>query len=244
LRLEHFGNAMHVVEDFYAHSNFVELAVLDLGGARTPMAGWYAGTRDPVRDVRGRIRLTTGVFLARDTVVSLEKLLIGSLEGHPPMPGDPKMASALRRVLVRRLLGDTALTLYDRAMAGWEATGIPALGRRLVDLTGAPAARQLLEQQIERPLRALSAGCCARSRRRRPASRSPSRRSSASTEPAAGHRGLASRSLRRPPRPYHPLPGCWPCRPSATSGRPASGCGRAVRRPTTALCCSSTPRTR
>jgi hypothetical protein len=44
LRLEHFGNAMHVVEDFYAHSNFVELAVLDRGGRATP---WPGGTPGP-----------------------------------------------------------------------------------------------------------------------------------------------------------------------------------------------------
>jgi hypothetical protein len=157
-RLEHFGNAMHVVEDFYAHSNFVELAILQLGGRADPMAGWYAGSRDPVRDTRGRIRLTTGVFLSRDTVVSLEKLLIGTIEGQPSMPGEPNLSTSLRRVLIRRLLSQTALDVYDRATATLERTRLPALGRRIIDLSGVPALKALLERQVEQPLRAAVAG--------------------------------------------------------------------------------------
>jgi hypothetical protein len=153
LRLEHFGNAMHVVEDFYAHSNFVELAILALGGSTDPKAGWYAGGRTPVRDVKDRIRLTTGVFLSADTVSSLQKLLLAALEGTPDLPGAPTAPDALRRVLIRRLLGTTALSAYDAVMAAWAATGVPALQRRLADLAGIPALKERLEREVERPLR-------------------------------------------------------------------------------------------
>lgn len=153
VRLEHFGNAMHTVEDFYAHSNFVELAVLGLGGRTDPGAGLCADRRTPVRDVKGRIRLTTGVVFPADTVSSLHKLLIDIIEGRPPMPGSGDTSVALRRVLVRRLLGGTALALYDRAVRAWEQTGVPAAGRRLADLVGIPLLREAIERQVERPLR-------------------------------------------------------------------------------------------
>jgi hypothetical protein len=47
---EHLGAALHTVEDLFAHSNFVELAILALGGHADPMTGTIARTGEPIRD--------------------------------------------------------------------------------------------------------------------------------------------------------------------------------------------------
>ena len=62
LGLEHFGNAMHTVEDFYAHSNFVELGRCSLRGSGDPKTGYFRDdpSRAPIVDSLGRFRLTTG----------------------------------------------------------------------------------------------------------------------------------------------------------------------------------------
>jgi len=137
--LEHFGNALHTIEDFYAHSNFIELCLTQLTGFGDPMTGRWASNGQPVRDSLGRYRLTTGVFLLGDTLVSLEKLLITHYEGRTPGSEPSNMREKILRVLIRRLLGDVALTVYDQLMRAFEATGIPAIKR-------------VIEQQIERAL--------------------------------------------------------------------------------------------
>jgi hypothetical protein len=151
---ELFGNAMHTVEDFYAHSNFVDLAVVRLTGSDAPMTGVRKDNRAPVLDARGRLRLTTGVFLKHDTVVSLEKLLLGVIEGHPPLPGEPDVGAQLKRILIRRVLGAAALGVYDRALRAWQATGIPAGLDAIYQMSGLPRLREELERQVEKPLRA------------------------------------------------------------------------------------------
>jgi hypothetical protein len=155
---ELFGNAMHTVEDFYAHSNFVDLAVVRLFDAGAPMTGVRKDDGSPVRDARGRLRLTTGVFLTHDTFVSLEKTLIGVLEGHPPLPGEPDVRAQLKRIMIRRVLGDAALSVYDKALRAWQATGIPAGLDAIYQMTGLPRLREELERQVETPLRAAIVG--------------------------------------------------------------------------------------
>jgi putative peptidoglycan binding protein/heterokaryon incompatibility protein Het-C/D-alanyl-D-alanine carboxypeptidase-like protein len=149
---EHFGNAMHTVEDFYAHSNFVELGVVALGGAIDPMSGWEADGSS-VRDLKGRPRLTTGVFTTHDTVVSLQKALLATVEGHPPMPGEPDIGAEVRRVLIRRLLGETALGAHDAALRGWQQSGIPGAVAGVADRVGLTRLGAALTEQVEKPLR-------------------------------------------------------------------------------------------
>ncbi len=141
--LEHFGNAMHTVEDLFAHSNFIELGLLQLGAPVDPKTGQYADGTGPIPDGLGRPRLTTGVFRLEDTLVSVQKLLLLRLEG--PHPGQPpsNMNKKILRVLIGRLLGATARATYDRLMGAWESTRIPAL---------AAAAKRPLEELIMRPL--------------------------------------------------------------------------------------------
>jgi hypothetical protein len=110
LGYEHLGAALHTVEDLFAHSNFVELAIIALGGRAEPMTGTIAATGQPITDGHGRYRLTTGVFLPKDTASSISKLLLMHVEGVPSTAA----AASVKEVLIGRFLGPTALALYRR----------------------------------------------------------------------------------------------------------------------------------
>jgi hypothetical protein len=133
---EHLGAALHTVEDLFAHSNFVELAVLALGGHANPMTGTIAATGEPIHDGHGRYRLTTGVFLPLDTVSSISKILLTHVEGVPSTPA----AASIKEVLIGEFLGPAALAFYQRLFPR-HAQQPPG---RLV---------QALEEQLLTPLR-------------------------------------------------------------------------------------------
>jgi Heterokaryon incompatibility protein Het-C/Putative peptidoglycan binding domain len=107
---EHLGAALHTIEDLFAHSNFVEIAILALGGRAEPMTGTIAATGEPIRDLLGRYRLTTGVFLTKDSISSISKILLTHVEGVPSTPA----AASIKEVLIGRFLGPTALAVYRR----------------------------------------------------------------------------------------------------------------------------------
>lgn len=146
LGLEHLGNALHTVEDFYAHSNFIDLGYNLLRGS-DPLTGWDPDGR-PLRDSRGRFRLTTGIFPLIDTLHCLNKLFLHHLETRHGVRPSP-VSREVNRVLVRRLLGRTALGTYDRLMRLWESTGIPAATEPI---------QQALEDVILHPVRLAVAG--------------------------------------------------------------------------------------
>ena len=161
--LEHFGNAMHTVEDFYAHSNFIEIGLNTLNlsvkpaTAMTVLTGHREGSDQPLRDRFGRLRLITGVFLMKDTLFSLEKLLLKHIEGRPPGSPPTNVGHKVIRVLVRRLLGEEVLKFYDNLMRAWQATGIPAFVQDVINATGLPDIIRLIEEQIIYPLRKIVA---------------------------------------------------------------------------------------
>jgi len=107
---EYLGAGLHTIEDLFAHSNFVELSVLALGGRAAPMTGTVASTGEPIRDRLGRYRLTTGVFLPKDTISSVSKILLSHIEGVPRTPA----AASITDVLIGRFLGPTAQAIYRR----------------------------------------------------------------------------------------------------------------------------------
>jgi hypothetical protein len=153
LGLEHFGNAMHTVEDHYAHSNFIEIGLNHLTGRGDPRTGHIKDRNLPIRDSRGRYRLTTGIFRWNDTLVSLQKLLLHQIEGRPPGSPPSEMGNKVIRVLVGRLLGQGLLAQYDRIMEAWESTGIPEWARRIYGWTGLPDLQRSLEELVLAPLR-------------------------------------------------------------------------------------------
>ena len=133
LGYEHFGNAMHTVEDFFAHSNFVELALGENGQDVDPKTGIDARSRAPIRDRLGRLRLTTGVFLPRDTVVSLEKLFLYHLRA----PSSDK-AQRINEVLIGRLLGSGVASTYSWLVGLWKRTPVAWVQQKIEEAVFAP----------------------------------------------------------------------------------------------------------
>jgi len=139
--LEHVGNALHVIEDHFAHSNFVELALNLAGSREDPMTGTVAGG-GPILDVRGRLRLTTGVFLLEDTAHTASKFLLEQVERRDGPPVGPQ--DAVLRVMVRRVLGESALRMYNAVVPQWRA---------LMKVVGVTQLEETFEAKLMQPLR-------------------------------------------------------------------------------------------
>jgi hypothetical protein len=151
---ELFGNALHAVEDWYSHSNFVELGLRRFGWRGDPMTGHLPGRPgQPLFDSRCRPRLVTGVYLLGDTVVSLEELLLSQIRGPRPGQSPSVMSARIRRVLARRLLPPDAYVALLRLERAWIESGIPALGQAILNWTGLTDLQRAFQVQIERPLR-------------------------------------------------------------------------------------------
>ena len=129
--LEHFGNAMHTVEDFFAHSNFIELALNELDQRVDPLTGTSGGR--PITDRLGRWRLTTGVFLPNDTVVSLQKLFLHHLTVAPS-----EKAQRVNAVLIERLVGESLAKVYLTLMEAWNRTPIAFVQEKIQSVVFAP----------------------------------------------------------------------------------------------------------
>jgi len=62
--LRAFGSALHILEDFYAHSNYVELSLIKLG--YTQVLPWTSAA-----NCKHRLPLVTGMFGSTDVIASL-----------------------------------------------------------------------------------------------------------------------------------------------------------------------------
>lgn len=78
---EYYGSALHIMEDFFAHSNFVEIAL----NLSTQSVDTQGGVVESGADA-GRLRLSSGIFETLDTVVSMLKI-VASYMNKPPEPG-------------------------------------------------------------------------------------------------------------------------------------------------------------
>lgn len=101
--LIHFGAALHVLEDYYAHSNFVEIALIKSGAHKVwpwvQMAPEVESMTDGAAKAQ-KIPITTGYFSSADTMASLfakvgEILLMTadnpfiSADDNPSLPNTP-----------------------------------------------------------------------------------------------------------------------------------------------------------
>ncbi len=77
--LQHYGRAVHTTEDFFAHTNFVRIAVRLIDPAQPEP---YGGRVERGPDA-GRYRLTSGIFEPADTALSILHLLIGEVMKEP-----------------------------------------------------------------------------------------------------------------------------------------------------------------
>jgi hypothetical protein len=77
------GAALHVVEDYYSHSNFVELALIELGHPNVfPWAGTRINSTDPI--INGKFPIVTGMFGGSDTLVSVLDITGEHLQNAKP----------------------------------------------------------------------------------------------------------------------------------------------------------------
>jgi hypothetical protein len=93
--LEIYGRALHMVEDFFAHSNFVEIG-LKLQGRR---AKTYAGTVGS--GTNKSYRLATGIVEELDTVISFLKIIAFHMN-KPSPAGSLSTGDKIALIIVKR----------------------------------------------------------------------------------------------------------------------------------------------
>jgi hypothetical protein len=119
---EYFGSAMHVMEDFFAHTNFVEIALRRCGVMDIQPR---PGTEDPNRE-----QLIGGIFATSDTVVSILHLIGNQLQ-RPARPDQPLSSSDRILLILLRRQHPTLASAYEeycrldfaarRVIPGYEA---------------------------------------------------------------------------------------------------------------------------
>ncbi len=95
---EYYGRGLHILQDFFAHSNFVEIAI----NLRTQenREETFAGTVKEGQEER--YRLATGIFETIDTTISLLKLLINHLKKKSPPGQILSTSDKILIILLRR----------------------------------------------------------------------------------------------------------------------------------------------
>lgn len=99
--LRAFGSGLHILEDFFAHSNFVELSLIKLG--YSSVLPWTSEA-----DCRHRLPLVTGMFGGSDIIASLAAPLGKLLFSTDDKPFEPIKAGERyeRDQIIQILLGE------------------------------------------------------------------------------------------------------------------------------------------
>ncbi|MHB1355504.1 MAG: hypothetical protein ACYCZF_05970 [Anaerolineae bacterium] len=95
---QHYGRAMHITQDFFAHTNFVRIAT-NLLDPRQPEP--YGGRVTQGADA-GHSRLTSGIFNNADTVMSILHLLIEAITREPE-PGRITSGDRIIQMIVNHI---------------------------------------------------------------------------------------------------------------------------------------------
>ena len=145
--LEHMGNGLHTVEDLFAHSNFIEIAVGRLlgSGAITVSAEMQADLDqrkkaglDPVETLsgkteKGRPILTTGSYVAADTLVSLSEAVTSFFDEFDPFaPTNKERSQKTTELMLKRYEGTGQAGKVVGSMLQSMAANIPAKLREWV----------------------------------------------------------------------------------------------------------------
>lgn len=116
--MQHFGAALHAIEDLFAHSNYVEIAVDRLLRTDPTFLAGLAGAADrrvftyshsaavPTGAGQGTAQrpvLTTGTFTAPDTAISISSEVVGLLSRPLPDPATNAEQAAQDRMMVTLL---------------------------------------------------------------------------------------------------------------------------------------------
>lgn len=109
--LRRFGAALHVLEDFFAHTNFVELSLIKLGH---PVMAWTSPA-----DCKWRLPLVTGRFAGADVIASLAEpvaRLIAPAENWqftPSRAGELSDTDRMLLVLLNEHRDESLLRAYE-----------------------------------------------------------------------------------------------------------------------------------
>lgn len=123
------GNALHTLEDFFSHSNFVEVALVHAGAWVEPWVPARHGPRTPSHE----LPITTGKFGGLDTIASLSLgVAEGLLKESECIAGQP---SAMTEIILI-LLDDYGYTQTHAALAGLSSQ-FRAIERRYPELATA-----------------------------------------------------------------------------------------------------------
>ncbi|WP_296188394.1 HET-C-related protein [Pseudomonas sp. UBA1879] len=123
--LRAFGSALHVLEDFFAHSNFVELALIKNG--HSEVLPWTSPA-----ECEARLPLVTGMFGATDVLASVAgpmgKILfsLDDLTYRPIKPGDRSPREQMLLILLEEHENPSYLAHFQaflNARDGW--VGLP-----------------------------------------------------------------------------------------------------------------------
>ena len=106
----HLGAALHTIEDYFAHSNFVELSLIELGRTNVfPWAGTtIGGATNPV--LNGKFPIVTGSFGASDTAVSVLDVLGEHLQNEKPCTPGERGFGAKAALILLNDKGESKLT--------------------------------------------------------------------------------------------------------------------------------------
>ena len=106
------GAALHVIEDYYAHSNFVELSLIELGHSNVfPWAGTKIVSSDP--DIDGKFPIVTGMFGSSDTLVSVLDIVGEHFQNLKPCEAGTRSAGAKIAII---LLTDNGQSEFARRL--------------------------------------------------------------------------------------------------------------------------------
>ncbi len=106
---EYFGSALHIMEDFFAHSNFVEIA---LNLKKKSKVDTYGG-----KTASGRYRLVSGNFEDLDTAISIMKIVAGYLK-TPTEPNKAMTAGDRITLVILRRNNPTIANYYEKFLFG------------------------------------------------------------------------------------------------------------------------------
>lgn len=129
--LMHFGAALHTVEDLFAHSNWIEIAVSkvlsdspdllqELQGEDREVFNYAPSVDVGNPEDKGEKRpvMTTGSFNSQDTAISISHIISGFLEKEPPPPASYEEARAKEQETLKLIQAFESIVANSKEVQG------------------------------------------------------------------------------------------------------------------------------
>lgn len=140
---ELLGNTLHTVQDIFAHSNFVEIALNLMGKSVDTMGG---------KTSSGELIMTSGIFGGLDTAISIAKMVADKLKEPAKKSGKLSAGTRIAIIVLNRNGYSSVANMYLKALETVEQ-GKDALVRVLPDKLQALAGAGI--QKLERMFQAV-----------------------------------------------------------------------------------------